>query len=159
MPDFSGQPVITPHVVLLSGNPQYPQQALSSGTMTPGDLINVSTTGALVKHATAEGNAIPAFADVNVTPDRETTTQAIDVPYASGETVKWIICRPGDMVYAWLPAAAAAIVAGDFLASNGDGSLRKLGTATNSEAVIGQAAESVNNSTGASRVRIRVRAM
>lgn len=160
MPDFSGTAAPTPHCILLSGNPQYPQQALAAAAITPGHLVEIISGGTIRKHATADGNALPAFAIENVTPDRTVTTQAIDIAYATGETVKWMIASQGDMVYAWLPASAAAIVAGDFLASNGDGTLHKAVTgATFVECLVGQASEAVNNSAGGTPVRIRVRAL
>jgi hypothetical protein len=64
------------------------------------------------------------------------------------------------LVYAWLPASAAAIVAGDFLASNGDGTLHKAVTgATFLEAIVAQSTEAVNNSAGGTPVRLRVRSV
>jgi len=170
MPDFSGAAVVTPHTVLLAGNPQYPQQAQAAAAITPGHLVELTSTGTIQKHSTASGNALPAFALENVTPDRTVATQAIDTPYAVGETVKWMVARPGELVYAWLPISAAAIVTGDFLVSNGDGSLKKganqavneSGSATYTvfaRAIVAQAAESVNNSantTTAVRIRVRV---
>lgn len=174
MPDYSGATVVTPHAVLLSGNPIYPQQALANAAITPGHLVEQMTTGNLRVHATAVGNALPAFADVNVTPDRTVSTQANALAYSAGETVKWMIGRPGDIVYAWLPTSATAVAIGDFLTSNGDGALRKLvsatqavneaGTATYTVTqltnnIVAQAAEAVDNSantTTAVRIRVRV---
>src|ERR1043166_898480 len=112
MPDFSGATAVTPHCILLAGNPQFPQELPCSAAITPGHLVEINA-GLLRKHATADGNASPAFAREELTPNRTVTTQAIDTPYPSGDTVQWMICRPGDLVYAWVPASAAAIVAGD----------------------------------------------
>lgn len=82
--------------------------------------------------------------------------------------MRWILPRAGDVVYSWLPASAAAVVDGDPLESNGDGTLRKDtaqavnegGSATYtiySEHIVGYAAEAVDNSGGGTAVRIRVR--
>jgi hypothetical protein len=158
MPDFSGAAVIKPHTILLAGNPQRPQELPCSAAITPGHLVEISS-GQLRKHATADGNASPAFALEQLTPDRTVATAAIDTPYPSGDTVQWAIGRPGDLFYAWVPASAAAIVAGDFLASNGDGTLHKAVTgSTFLEAIVATAAEAVNNSAGGTPARIRVRA-
>jgi len=158
MPDFSGATAVTPHCILLAGNPQFPQELPCSAAITPGHLVEINA-GLLRKHATADGNASPAFAREELTPNRTVTTQAIDTPYPSGDTVQWMICRPGDLVYAWVPASAAAIVAGDFLASNGDGTLHKAVTgSTFLEAIVATAAEAVNNSAVGTPSRIRVRA-
>lgn len=160
MPDFSGISATTPHCILLAGNPQYPSQALAAAAITPGHLVEIVSGGGIRKHGTVDGNAMPAFALENVTPDRTVATQAIDTPYSTGETVKWMIARPGDLVWAWVPASAAAIVAGDFLASNGDGTLHKAVTgATFVECLPAQAAEAINNSAVGTPSRIRVRAL
>ena len=157
MPDFSGVAVSKPHCILLAGNPQFPQELPCSAAITPGHLVEIAS-GLLRRHATADGNAMTAFAREEQTPNRTVVTEAIDTPYPAGDTVQWMITRPGDLVYAWLPASAAAIVAGDFLASNGDGTLHKAVTgATFLEAIVATAAEAVNNSAGGTPVRIRVR--
>jgi hypothetical protein len=149
-----------PHTILLAGNPQYPQELLSSAAITPGHLVEINA-GALRKHATADGNAMAAFAMENKTPDRTVATEPIDTPYGVGETVHWIIARPGDLVYAWVATSAAAIVAGDFLASDGAGGLKKAtGTSTSAfRSIVAQAAEAKDNSAGGTPARLRVRAL
>lgn len=160
MPDFSGITAVTPHTVLLSGDPKTPQQLLSSEAITPGHLVEIAA-GALRKHGTSNGNTAPMWAVENVTPDRTVpVAQALDKAYASGETVHWIITEPGDMVYAFVPASAVAIVAGDYLASNGDGCLHKAVTgATFLRAIVAQAAEALDNSAVGTPSRIRVRSL
>jgi len=158
---------MAPHTILLSGSPIYPQEKVASESITPGHLVEFvlagGDAGQLRRHAVAGGNAAPAFAFQSLTPDRTVATEAIDTPYADGETMRWIIARPGDMVYAWLPASAAAIVTGNKLISNGDGTLKIAGTTAATEAtsnaVVAEAAEAVNNSAGGTPVRIRVRAL
>lgn len=163
---------MAPHTILLSGNPIYPQEKLASESITPGHLVQIVPSGGdagqLRKHATAGGNTEKAFAYQSLTPDRTAATEAIDTPWADGETTRWLICRSGDIVYAWIPAAAPAIVEGDILVSNGDGTLVKGATQAVNEggsatytvfqtAVVGFAAEAVNNSGGGTAVRLRVR--
>lgn len=161
----------TPNTVLLAGQSVFrPQEAIASEAITPGHLVEFVLSGGdagqLKRHATANGNAAPYFAFENLTPDRSVATAPIDTPYADGETMRWFDGRMCE-VYAWLPANASAIVKGDYLVSNGDGTLRKYtaqasnegGTATytiQTRAVVAVAAEAVNNSANGTAVRIRV---
>lgn len=156
-----------PNTVLLAGNPNYPQERTGSEAITPGHLLEIvpsgGTAGQLRKHATANGNAAPWWARESLTPDRGSgATNPIDVPYQVGETVRWFQSRPGDLVLAIVPPNAAAIVAGDDLVSNGDGTVKKNVTGsqgTNLTCIVGKAAEAVNNTAGSTAVRIRVYAV
>src|SRR5262252_5694960 len=121
-----------PNTVLVGGSPNVPQERTGSESMTPGMLVEIVPSGGqagqLRKHATAQGNAAAWFAREALTPDRTAgggLANPIDVTYQIGETVRWFQCRPGDEVYAIVPANAPAIVAGDDLVSNGDGTLKK----------------------------------
>ena len=160
-----------PNTILLAGTPFIPQEKVASEPITPGHLVEFVLSGGdagqLRRHATANGNANPYFAIENLTPDRTVATAPIDTPYADGESMRWISASKCE-VYAWVPANAAAIVAGDNLASNGDGTLKKAaaaqavnegGTATYTlftRAIVAVAAEAVNNSANGSAARIRV---
>jgi hypothetical protein len=150
-----------PNTILLAGNSNIPQERNSSEAIVPGHLVEINNN-LLRKHATAQGNAAPWFARESLTPDRSTAANPIDVPYATGETVRWIQARQGDLVYALVAAAAPAIVAGDDLVSNGDGTVKKsvVGSiTTNVACIIAKAAEALNNSGGTSTARIRVYAI
>ncbi len=163
-----------PQTVLLAGHPFIPQTCLAGeASITPGMLLTFGsggTAGKLLKHATAAGNAIPMFALENQTPDRSVATVPIDTAYASGESMKWMICRRGDEVYAWVPASATAIIKGNFLVSNGDGTLKLYVPQTSNEGgsatytiqtnpVVAMAAEAVDNSAVGTPSRIRVHAV
>ena len=163
-----------PHTIVLAGKVTYPQEALAGETaIKPGMLLTFGSAGTankLIKHATANGNAVPMFADVATTPQRG-STEAIDVAYDSGETVKWFIATPGAEVYALVPASAAAIIKGNLLTSNGDGTLKLYAAQASNEggsatytiqvaAPVAMAAEAVDNSSNtAGPVRIRVYAL
>ena len=155
-----------PNTILLAGAPNLPQEINASESITPGHLVEFvpsgGSAGLLRKHATANGNGAPWFARESLTPDRFVSQEPKDVPYLVNETVRWMQCRPGDLVLAILPANAAAIVAGDDLASNGDGTLKKNipgSQGTNITCIVAKAAEAVNNSAGSTTVRIRVYAV
>jgi hypothetical protein len=146
-----------PNTVFLAGQPFLPQEKTASEAITPGHLVEFVPTGGsagqLRKHATAGGQATCMFALEVPTPDRRATTVPIDTPYQTGETVHWVMAQKCELL-ALVPASASAIVTGDALVSNGDGTLRKQGTGT--EIVVAIAAEPVNNSAGGTPARIRI---
>jgi hypothetical protein len=161
--------------ILLAGQPFIPTEKLCSEAITPGMLVEVvpsgGNAGKLRKHATASGNARAMFALESLVPPvpGSTSSDQIDVNYASGDSVRWAIGRPGDEFYALVPAAAAAIKDGDALVSNGDGTLKKYAAqATNEggaasytiqvECVVAYAAEDLDNSGGGTTARIKVHA-
>jgi hypothetical protein len=129
-----------------------------SAAIMPGHLVEAVPTG-LRPHATADGLARPAFAIESLVPaPRGTATEPIATPYASGDAVRWIIAAPGMLLYALVPAAAAAIVKGDALVSAGDGTLKKVGATPVVGSIVALAEEALNNSGGGTPARIKVRA-
>jgi hypothetical protein len=110
----------TPKTVLLKGKPGN-REGIANAAITPGMLIEQMSTGKFRAHATA-GGVHPAkyFAR-----EQEWTGGALDTAYAGDDRLPYLVCGPGDQVYALVPAGAAAIVIGDLLESNGDGRLRK----------------------------------
>lgn len=126
------------------------EEGRAAGGITPGHLIKVQTGGTLVVHATAGGFGEKAFAIEDALRGK-----TIDDAYASGDLVRYVIPDHGDWVYALIPAGAAAIVEGDALISNGDGTLKKT-TGTPSQ-IIAYAMEAVDNSGGGAAVRIKAR--
>ena len=83
-------------------------------------------------------------------------TSAGDLDYfpSTGETVRYGAAHSGQIVFATVAAAAAAIVDGDPLDSAGDGTLKK---ATDSTTAIAYAVEDLDNSGGAAFARIKAR--
>lgn len=116
--------MVNPHTIILKGRPERREED-AGGAITPGHLITYASDGDFEVHNTAGGRAAPIFAGEN-----ELFGKDIDDAYASGERILGWHCAPGDEVYALVPAAAAAIVEGDYLESNGDGTLRKQATAS-----------------------------
>lgn len=151
----------TSNTIFLKGRGQV-KEANAGGAITPGHLLNRNTAGSFVVHAAAGGNASPIFAM-----EKDYVGKEISVAYASGERVQALYAAPGDEVYALVPASAAAIVVGDFLESNGDGTLKKYVARTVAEGgaasyevfdrrIVARAIEAVDNSAGGSAARIRV---
>lgn len=123
----------------------------------PGHLLNISS-GAVIKHATADGFTARIFAVESQTADSPTLA-SIDVPYANGDTVYAVQCEPGDVVYAWLATANNAVKGVSVLVSNGDGTLKiaTLGAGTFAGAIVGVPDENLNNTSGsASRLAVRI---
>lgn len=112
------------HTIRLKGNP-IRDEALAGGAITPGHLLMRNSSDQFVVHNNAGGPAVPIFAAEN-----EVFGGDIDDAYASSDNV--LAWRPsrGDEIYALVPASAAAIVVGDRLESNGDGTLRKASDAS-----------------------------
>jgi len=91
----------------------------AGGAITPGHLVEVSSTaGDVVVHSTAGGTAIAMFA-LEDEGQGKTITQA----YADNNEVRCGVFGPGDEVYAILADGENASV-GSFLESAGDGTLR-----------------------------------
>lgn len=157
----------TPNTILLKGDGLF-KEAPAAGTITPGHLVQRNSSGNIVVHATASGNAQPAFAVENDImglgcTDNYTTT--------ANKQVHFVIPERGAEIWALVPAAAAAIVIGDLLDSNGDGTLKKYTAPSQAVAEGGAASytiapkvlapvamaiEAVDNSAGGTVARIKV---
>lgn len=131
------------------------KELVAAGAITPGHLIQRDVNGKFAVHNTAEGNATPIFAL-----EKEYTGSTISTAYAAGEKVIGLFARNGTEVYALLPANAAAVVIGDELVSNGDGTLKKVTAAAvavgNLRRVVAKALEAIDNSAVGAVARIRV---
>lgn len=141
-------PKVNPRTIMLVGKElSLTKELAAGGAITPGDQLIINSSGAYIRHGTAglQGPRIVADAvDYN--------GKGIDDAYASGDWVfAWVI-NAGVEINATVAAAAPAIVRGDFLTSAGDGTLKK--TTTPAEYSY-MALESVDNSAGGSKVRIK----
>lgn len=131
------------------------KEALAAGAVTPGHLVERKTTGKVGVHASAEGSAYPLFAM-----EKDFVGKGIADAYALDERMQFVTLYPGAECYALLPANAAAVVIGDELVSNGDGTLKKITAAvvatTNLRRVVAKALEAIDNSAVGAVARIRV---
>lgn len=139
-----------------AGEPILSEGIAAAGGILPGHLLDEGASTVLV-HAGAGLNAQKLFAQNNIA-----VAGDIDTAYLSGETVSYGAYHSGQEVSALLAASAAAIVRGDALESDGDGTLRVLTTDTATDdtqrdAIVGYALEAVDNSGGGSVVRIKIR--
>lgn len=131
-------------VIALLGCPIITEDGSASEAITPGMLVQGTTS--IAKHASSGGNAARNFAL-----EQDYLGKDIDEAYASGDQVRVGAFHQGCRVYALLPSGAN-ITGGNFLESNGDGTLKAYGSGV----VVARALESVNNSAGPSTARIRV---
>lgn len=133
-----------PNTILLKGDPVR-KEGVASSAITPGHLLTYGGVNDVTPHPTAGGAAPKAFAF-----EAGSIGRGVDDAYQAGEQVRYGVCRQGDEVWALL-AAGQSVSRGDGLESAGNGTLQKVTTGE----VIAYALEDVNNSGGASAVRIK----
>jgi hypothetical protein len=147
----------TDHTIYLSGDTSNiqgrVQEALGSGTIYPGYLVELDTAEALVAHATANGFQQRMVALENPFDDA-TGTAAIDSPYRTNDTVRFIYAQPGDLMYMYL-ATGTAVRGRSRLTSNGDGTLRVSTVGTADLDVVGTPHEDLTCA-AATRLRVRI---
>ena len=127
----------------------------AGAAITPGHLVIYNSTLGFVVHATAEGDAFAMFAL-----EADFVGRAPATAYATGERVQVLMPQRGAELNSLVPANAAAIVVGDLLVSNGDGTLKKSPasavTATNLRRVVARSLEALDNSAVGTPARLRV---
>jgi hypothetical protein len=122
----------------------------AGGAITPGHCVVLGSGNTVtVQGAAAEGPMLVAL-------EQDTLGKDIDTAYASGDRVPYAAAGPGDEFYCLVPAAASAIVVGDFLQFGAGGTLIKRTTTNPIRAI---ALEAVDNSAGGTAVRIRAEAV
>lgn len=153
-----------PKTVILKGDPiKKEEQVHAAVSVTPGMLVAFDgTSGNLRAHATAGGNAAPAFAVENSDMGYGIDDAYYGAGHASkpsgwlGDSAQYVVSRPGDELYALL-AVGANVAKGAFLESAGNGALRAFTNQANQfRAIVARALEAVNNAAGSAAVRIKV---
>jgi len=139
-----------------AGDPILSEDIAAAAGILPGHLVEEGAADVAV-HAGAGLNAQRLFAQKKLTASGD-----IDTAYLNGELVSYGAYHSGQEVRALLAASAAAIVRGDPLESDGDGTLRVLTTDTATDdtqrdSVVGYALEAVDNSGGGTVVKIDIR--
>ena len=140
-----------PHTILLQGEMfKQHEEYKANAALKPGHLVLVMSTNKVKKNDAASVSCRKLFAKE----DGKIGLTITDA-YAADDVVPCHAAEANDVVYARLPAAATAVVIGDKLKSNGDGTLVKITAST--DFVIGTAKEAVDNSAGSGEVFISVR--
>jgi hypothetical protein len=123
------------------------EEVVTDAAVTPGMLVTRTATG-VRPHNVAAGTASPTFALENGAVGR-----GIDDAYTVGEQCIYKAFAVGSGIYALAHAGGAAIAVGAYLKSAGDGTLELAGA---DQVAVAQALEAVDNSGGATPVRIKV---
>lgn len=131
------------------------KEALAGGAITPGMLVAYTSTGTVVVHPSSGADAAKMFAM-----EDDLQGKSITDAYASGNNVRFFAAQRGDLVFAYL-ASGQNVTCHDLLESNGAGYLTKhtassAGVVEYPEAIVGEAMESVNATSAASRILIMV---
>lgn len=98
---------------------------LAGQTVKPGYLVDINSSGLIIAHA---GSGLIAEKMIAIE-DRLQGLGLADA-YADGALVRIHMALPGDVVLVVLKAGSTAVVVGDYLMSNGDGTFVKK-TSTN----------------------------
>ncbi len=130
----------------------------ASGTIIPGDLIEIhDDSGPKVRrHSGADQNALPMFAL-----EDELQGKAIGDDYSAENPVQCWVAGRGDIVNARLKASEEVDI-GDWLVSQGEGTLKKYNASVHSDSdeahplkIVGQALEASNEGT-VQRIAVRI---
>lgn len=143
-------------VVVIGHNQALYKEAPVAEAITPGHLIALNSSGAMIKHNVA-GPAAAAGANaqgaVKVAVENDIFGDGIDDAWASGDQGLYQPLDTGCEFMALLAPAATAVAYGDLVESAGNGTVRKTTITANA---IGRAVEAVDNSAGGSPARLRV---
>jgi hypothetical protein len=110
-----------PKAIALKGN-LVRKERIANAAITPGDLVEVMSTGKLRRHGTMGGPGQIAFALENDLAGKDIATD-----YAANDTVQYGVFESGAEVYAWLQINESCVI-GDFLESDGLGKLQVAST-------------------------------
>lgn len=126
------------------------EEYIAGGTITPGHLVALNSDGEVIAHATEAGVILPMFAL-----EDELQGKVISDTYKENDRVQVWIPGRGDEVYAVL-AANESVNIGDYLVSNGGGTLKKLAKDTVADSqIIGFAVEAAG-SVNVERVIVKI---
>lgn len=126
------------------------EEGVAGGTVKPGHLVALNSDGEIVVHPTSGGPAEALFALEDALQGR-----TIDTAYAADDVVAIVVAEKGDVVYAWLNVGES-VAKGDYLVSNGDGTLQKR---SSSEIAVAVSLDTLNLSDSEhapERIRVRV---
>ena len=133
------------NTILLKGENPNIEELEANAAITPGDLVEVMSTGKVRVHAGDEGYAMA----IMIALESELEGKGITDAYAAGEQVRCWHPQRGDRGYCRLADGENAAI-GDKLASNGDGFLKEYSSPESAieetGAIVAIAREAVNRS-------------
>ena len=133
----------------------------AAGAITPGHLIELTSSGTVQAASEEGGTVLPMFAT-----EDELQGKTITDNYAQHDVVQCWIPQRGDVVNAILKQGETVAI-GNFLVSKGDGTLKKYvptaltsgddsGVTFPDKKVVGVALEAPNASAGNVRIKVRI---
>ena len=132
------------------------EEFVATEAITPGHLLEMDSNGKCLKHNVAGGNCYPMFAL-----EDELQGKGVTDAYASGDPVQVWIPNTGDIVRGVL-TTSQTIVIGDWLQSNGDGTLKKWTLAASGgiieypRVLVGRAAEAKTTTGTVGLIKVRI---
>ncbi len=142
-----------PRLILLTGENTRQDEGIVAGsnTLIPGNILNIDSAGLLINHAGAGLTAQP----LRVCTEALNTLEGngVETTYAAASRASWAAVGSGVVLHLSLDSGSADISTGDYLESDGDGTVR-VRTADvdpNEDQLAGtiaQALEDVDNSGG-----------
>jgi uncharacterized protein (AIM24 family) len=133
-------------------------EGLAAATVTPGKLLEITSSGKMQHHSTANGATQGVRVALETIHADAPTTEQIDATYASGDVLYYAAALPGDVYYMFL-AGSQTVIKGAYLASDGSGNLQAItpGSATVEGAVVAVAEEDKATATAAvARIKARI---
>ena len=107
-------------VVVRGGDNAIYEEKAAGGIITPGQLVELNSSLAVVRHNTAGATQYAMIANI----DFSLGSRDIDVDYASGEQVQLVNARRGMIINMLLADGQSATKGTSFLESAGDGDLQ-----------------------------------
>lgn len=139
----------TPKKIHLLGDGRH-EEAVAAGAITPGHLIALDANGKVVVNADAGDECERLFAVEDALQGK-----GIDDAYAVDDPVSFVVAQRGEVIYALL-ADGEDVETGDFLTSNGDGTLKAAGSDTPLAVALDTLDLSESSNSTAGRIRVRV---
>lgn len=136
----------------ISEESPYIEGIAGEDTIAPGHLMKLNADGTYVRHNDADGAAEPLFAVENIY--KGEGPEFLVYPYNTGDRVLMRLCRPGDILLAFLEALQS-VTPTDYLVSNGNGNLIPP-TAPEPGSIIGSPVESVSTGPIGTRIKIYI---
>lgn len=126
-------------------------KAVANGDVLPGDLIEYTTGGKVIRNDTASDKAPQRLFAI-----QGLAGQDIEDKYISGQDVDFVHAGPGWNIQARL-TTSQTIIKGDMLVSTNDGTLKKAAGTDNADgAVVARAGEAVTTTSAVKRINVDV---
>jgi len=136
-------------IVCIGNNYAQYKEADAEGVITPGNLMQRTGTGGVVRHSTASQKVQP----LRVAVENDIFGKGIDDNYAIGDRVIYMDLDTGCEFIGLVAAGKPAIAIQDLVESDGAGGVQKTVTLANA---IGRATEALDQSAAGSAARLRV---